>query len=260
MDGTLATKKLADNIWTFNEAVETTGPQVDAYLITGTNRAVLIDTLLEETSLYSAVRAITALPLDVLITHGHPDHAGAATKSFYNAGCDVYIGAKDIPLLSKNNPMQANSFKLLEEGMVFDLGGYKLETIFAPGHTPDSAVFLEREKQHLYTGDAIGAGVFWMQVPTSLSLNKLLESLKALEGIVDGMDNLLIHPGHRHQAPIQLKKDFLTDTVFATEQIISSRWIGEDKTMTLGGMGEIKYKTISYKLITDYCYNPDKIK
>ena len=51
-------------------------PGVDAYLLTGEKRAVLVDTLQNATGLYEKVRELTELPLDVLITHGHIDHAG----------------------------------------------------------------------------------------------------------------------------------------------------------------------------------------
>ena len=266
MDGTLAVKQIGENIWTFNESVPSTEPnapspirpQVDAYLITGTERAVVIDTLMEERSLYEHVRKITSLPLDVLITHAHPDHAGVSTEDFYNAGCNIYICQEDHPLLHRFG-RKTTFYKPLQEGMVFDLGGYRLETIMLPGHTPGSAVFLEAEKQHLYTGDAIGAGVFWMFTPASLSLRELRKNLTKLWDRVKGMDSLIIHTGHRHQAPIQHNLEFLCDTIFVTDKIISGEWVGEEREMLYSGSQRIKYLTLAYKYITDYAYNPDNI-
>ncbi|MDR0877609.1 MAG: MBL fold metallo-hydrolase [Treponema sp.] len=256
MDGTLTTKKLDDTICIFNEASQN-GPQVDAYLVTGTKRAVLIDTLQAETSLYARVKDLCSLPLDVLLTHGHWDHAGVSTKDFIAAGCDVYIDERDIPILTPD--LKSAAYKPLRDGMIFDLGGYRLETISVPGHTPGSAVFLEREKQHLYTGDAIGAGVYWMHIPNTLSLRELQRSLKRLHEKVKNLDQLLIHPGHRNQAPVQLHHDFLLDTILATNKIISGEWVGKDKVTRLSSGIDVPCKTISYNLIRDYCYNPNNI-
>jgi glyoxylase-like metal-dependent hydrolase (beta-lactamase superfamily II) len=257
MNGSLRTTKLADNIWSFNESVQTHGPQVDAYLITGSNRALVVDTLQEERNLYKAVRGITDLPVDVFITHGHPDHAGAATEDFYNAGCDIYMGEGDIPIL-RPGVIDPAWFKPLKPGMVFDLGGVKLETLFLPGHTPDSALLLDRENQILFTGDAIGAGVFWMQIPSALPLNVLMKGLRELWDQVKDMDKLIIHTGHRNQAPIQHDREFLADVILTTEKILSGEWKGVDKEMDYR-FGNLQYRSVAYNYITDYCYNPENL-
>jgi glyoxylase-like metal-dependent hydrolase (beta-lactamase superfamily II) len=266
MDGTIVVKQLADNIWTFNESVEwnepgataPTRPQTDAYLITGTKRAAVIDTLQDETSLYAEVRKLTSLPIDVLISHGHRDHAGASTKDFQAAGCDIYLSKDDCPLLARSG-MDTSTFKPLQEGMIFDLGGYKLECIMLPGHTPGSMVFLEAEKQHLYTGDAIRAGVFWMQIPGALSLKVLRKNLDKVWNRVKTMDRLMIHTGHRHQAPIQHNLDFLADTIFVTDKIINGDWVGEKREMSFPNGQVIKYLTVAHNYVKDYAYNPDNI-
>jgi glyoxylase-like metal-dependent hydrolase (beta-lactamase superfamily II) len=257
MDGTLVTKRLEDNIWTFNEAVELTGPQMDAYLIAGAERALVIDTLQEETSLYRKVRELCSLPMDVLISHGHLDHAGVSTADFYAEGCKIWMDERDLPLITKWG-RDAKWFSPLKEGQRFDLGGYCLEAISCPGHTPGSMVFLEREKRHLYTGDAIGAGVFWMQIPGALPLREFRGHLGRLWEIVKDMKDLKIHTGHRHQAPIQHDLEFLADTMLVTDKIISGEWAGEEKTMERRDM-RITYRTVSYKHIKDYCYNPENI-
>jgi glyoxylase-like metal-dependent hydrolase (beta-lactamase superfamily II) len=257
MDGTLVIKKLDDNIWTFNEAVETTGPQMDAYLITGANRALVIDTLQEETSLYKKVRELTDLPIDVLISHGHLDHAGVSTKDFYDAGCRIYMDEKDLPLITIWG-RDAAWFSPLREGQCFDIGGYCLEALACPGHTPGSMVFLERNKHHLYTGDAIGAGVFWMQIPGALPLREFRKNVGRLWDEVKDMKDLKIHTGHRHQAPIQHDLDFLADTILVTDNIISGEWKGEEREMNHRDM-KFKYRTVAYNYVQDYCYNPENI-
>ncbi|GHU94630.1 MBL fold metallo-hydrolase [Spirochaetia bacterium] len=257
MNNTLVTKQLEDNIWTFNEAVETTGPQMDAYLVTGSKKAVMIDTLQDETHLYSKVRELTKLPIDVLITHGHRDHCGIAAKDFFNDGCPVYMDERDNPLM-KAQGWDTAMFKPLRAGDIFDLGGYKLETIALPGHTPGSAVFLEREKQHLYTGDATGAGVFWMQIPNARPLSEFRSYLGKLWEEVKDMKNLKLLTGHRHQAPIH-DLEFLKDTIYVTDKILSGEMKGEPKEMKMHDGKILHCMTVKYKTITDYAYNSENL-
>ncbi|MDR2103917.1 MAG: hypothetical protein LBP42_07440, partial [Treponema sp.] len=76
--------------------------------------------------------------------------------------------------------------------------------------------------------------------------------------IVKDMKDLKIHTGHRHQAPIQHDLEFLADTILVTDRIISGELVGEEKIMERRDM-RIKYRTVSYKHIKDYCYNPENI-
>ncbi|MBQ1315776.1 MAG: MBL fold metallo-hydrolase, partial [Erysipelotrichaceae bacterium] len=46
-----------------------------------------------------------------------------------------------------------NSYRLVRNGDVFDLGDIQLEVIETPGHSPDSVMYLDRANQLLFTGD-----------------------------------------------------------------------------------------------------------
>ena len=50
--------------------------RVRQFLIVGEDEALLIDTGFEDSHVYQAVRSITDLPVQVLMTHGDRDHAG----------------------------------------------------------------------------------------------------------------------------------------------------------------------------------------
>mgnify|MGYP002801178498 CR=1 FL=1 len=50
--------------------------RVRQFLIVGTEEALLIDTGFEDSGVYEAVREITDLPVQVILTHGDVDHAG----------------------------------------------------------------------------------------------------------------------------------------------------------------------------------------
>jgi glyoxylase-like metal-dependent hydrolase (beta-lactamase superfamily II) len=41
----------------------------------------------------------------------------------------------------------------MKDGDIFDLGGWKLEVLFTPGHSTDAIMLLDRENRMLFTGD-----------------------------------------------------------------------------------------------------------
>ena len=257
--------KIAENIFCITEGSPDRPGGVSAYLITGSKKAVLIDSLRDDHTLYGTVKGLTSLPLEVILTHGHWDHAGSGLHEFHEAGHVIYMPPEDLFFFTEEeysqavHGLKADYFSPLAEGQIFDLGGFRLETIMLPGHTPGSCVFLEADKQLLFTGDSTGAGVFWMQMPRSLPLRKLRENLLRLWDRVKGMHMLMIHPGHRNQSPIQLYLGFLADTILVTNKIIEGEWVGLDKEMTISSGHHIKCKSASYNLVRDYCYTPDNI-
>jgi glyoxylase-like metal-dependent hydrolase (beta-lactamase superfamily II) len=259
MDGTLTVTQLHRNIWNFNEAVENQGtvqPQMDAYLVTGAKGALVIDALLEERSLYQRVRALSPLPVELLLSHGHRDHAGKAVLDFFNAGCGVYLNPADLDLAEELG-FSRGRFKALEGGAIFDLGGCRLEAIPLPGHTRGSMVFLDREQRRLYTGDAVGAGVFWMWLPHCLPLREFRKHLGRLWEEVKDMEGLEIFTGHRHQAP-RHDREFLADVIDATDGIISGALRGKETAMQFMNTKRIA-RVLSYKTISSYCYDPGNI-
>ena len=170
--------KIADNLYEFTESADFAGnghpvPYVDSYLYIGDSRAAVIDTLQNAKGLYAAVREITPLPVDVLITHGHGDHVGASTAEFAEAGCRVYMDMADYKFLNPD-AVKKEWFTDMQNGETFDLGGITLEAISCPGHTSGSMVFLDRAHQVIFTGDTVGSGHFWMQIPTAIPLSRFL--------------------------------------------------------------------------------------
>ena len=170
------------------------------------------------------------------------------------------MDSRDIPLLEQADPSFAEMpFQELTDGMTFDLGGTVLEAIAVPGHTPGSFVFLDRQGKRLYSGDAVGSGEFWMQLPESLPLE---EFLTAAEGLADRIKDCdpKICPGHRYQSPVQLDGRYLSDVIELTKDILAGKNNEAPvKTMDLG-FGEIRFKEASKGLITNYVYDPENVR
>ena len=149
------------------------------WLVIGENQALLIDTGFGRLDLKAKAAEITSLPLTLVNTHMHPDHA-AGNNQFNTA----YVGEKDLFLIAEMQSWNAD-FGTAEktipvhEGFCFDLGGATLEVVEIRGHTPGAIGLLWRERKILLCGDAVNNQV-WMHLPHSTSLTVFQESMQHL--------------------------------------------------------------------------------
>lgn len=251
--------KITDDIWQFNEA-NSSGPYVDAYLICGTDRAIVVDSLQTLPDLYDQVRHITELPIDVIITHGHGDHAGESLKGFVDAGCKVYMDMKDYAHLLDFGPTGVDEkwFNDCCDGMKFDLEKYCFTVISVPGHSAGSLVILDEKNKLMFSGDTIGSGAFWMQIPTALPIARFNLSLEKLYSMTKNIHGLFIYPGHRNQSAVQLNEQYVKDVRTITKGIMSGTMVGKHSILDFNGR-HMEYNEISYGLMNSYCYNPNAV-
>lgn len=182
---------------------EESGRFVDSYLIVGERAALLVDTQRCENDLGEVVRSLTDKPLQVVITHAHPDHLGPATEDFLRRKIPVWVFREEIelyaPLGDAALPVRCEKeygLHFMDEGQVFDLGGTTLEIRSLGGHTPRAAMLLEREKGWLFSGDAMGNRSFWMQVDGAESLEKFAVQMGGFLAIIKKIPGLKIYTGH----------------------------------------------------------------
>lgn len=251
--------KLGDNLWNFNE--QAPGTAVDAYLVCGETGAVMIDALQEAQGIYEEVRKLTDLPVQLVLTHGHFDHAGLAMEEFHQAGCPIYMNSADIPVLNgrRESGYPAGYFQELTDGQVFDLGGRTLEAMLLPGHTPGSAVLLDCAQQLAFTGDGIGSGPIWMQLPHSTSVATFEENASRLLKRLESWPNLLILPGHRNQSPEPLGIDYLRDVVETAHLVREGSLRGKSDTMPFGNE-VIHFEVVQHGKMLGFFFDPAKIE
>lgn len=206
------------------------------YLIEGADSAMLIDNGLGTADLAAVVKRITSKPLVVVITHGHPDHAGADYQFE-----KVYIHPADSSAARQFNMPETRSASAkamqqgagpgthetyrgtlfntkmipVREGRVFDLGGRKIEVIEAPGHTPGEICLLDTGNKYLFTGDNSNTLV-WLFLPNSMPLHEYLLTLEKLAARSSEYTTLL--PGHGRPLPA----DFINDQVDCVKGILNN--------------------------------------
>lgn len=185
-------KQINDHIWLLNDDDESTG-----YLVTGSERGLIIDTMTGYENVREVAEKITKLPLTVVNTHGHPDHIYG--NIYFEK---VYIHPDDIAVARsyyedpafveeiKETNLQPAEFVPVTEGAVFDLGGLSLEVYELPGHTPGGIVLLDRMDRILFSGDSILEQT-WMQLPECLPMNQFLLSLDKIQKMRGEFDYLL---------------------------------------------------------------------
>ncbi len=262
----IAVTKISDRIYEFNEAMKlpdgSEQPYVDAYLYIGSSRAAVIDTLQNETGLYELVRQYTDLPIDVLITHGHIDHAGLSTGEFAEAGCRIYMDMVDIEMLKNMVPTTKEEwFTPLHDGDEFFLGDRKLVMVACAGHTPGSCVFLDKDNKVMFSGDTVGSGTIWMQIRGAVPMAQFEVNTRRLLDILLplGLDDILVYPGHRIQSPVQLTGQIVKDDWFLAQGIMRGTIVGEDRELDAHGMHMV-FKEASHGQMLSFCYDPDQLR
>lgn len=185
-------KKINDHIYLMNDHDEATG-----YLVLGSEKALVIDTMYGYEDVQAIVRTITDLPVVLVNTHSHVDHIRgnvffseayineadlAAAKQYWN------VFHRRLRMLRYGHA--SFSWKTITPGDIIDLGGIQLEVLSMAGHTPGSIGLLDRKDRILFTGDAINWHV-WMQMDESLPMTDYLHTLDQLETIRNEYDYIL---------------------------------------------------------------------
>ena len=170
-------KYLYDDIYRITDV---TG--VNSYLVIGKEKAALLDTGCGLGNIREVVKSITQLPVMVLLSHGHVDHAGGIS-----AFSDVWIHDSDRELLAIHSQkrfrmpycklavspeMQSavTDMNFIDEGMPvlhslkekdqIDLGGRVIEIVGFAGHTQGSVGFYDVNTDTLFSGDGANNSTF----------------------------------------------------------------------------------------------------
>ena len=224
-------KQIRPNVHLIDDAGEST-----CYLITGSERALLVDTANGYEDLAEIVRSLTDLPVTVVNTHGHGDHIFGnvyfdeawmhpADHGLY----DMFFGyAKEE--MDKHG-LKACPVRALEIGQIFDLGGVQLEVVDLKGHTAGSIGLLDKAARIIYTGDGLNTHL-WMQLDHSLPISTMLETFRALKAQHGGDFDFVAH-GHARELR---GKEILDWMIQGCEDILEGRTENDQPYQFFGGV------------------------
>ncbi|MEA9390663.1 MBL fold metallo-hydrolase [Acerihabitans sp. TG2] len=134
-----------------------------------TGDAALVDPGGEAAKLIAAVADRPVTITQILLTHGHLDHVGAAAELAAHYGVPIVGPQREDAFLLASLPEQSRMFGLdncqpftpdrwLEEGDVVSLGEERFAVLHCPGHTPGHIVFYNRQAQLILMGDVLFYG------------------------------------------------------------------------------------------------------
>lgn len=224
--------------------------ELNAYVIRGRDRALLIDTGFRQDpcrqALFSGLAELGLGPgqVDVLLTHLHSDHAGLAPEAAGER--TIYVGAVDMPSLadldyrewfwaksdvrfreegfteelmtqrSRSNPARSMAppegghYQGLEPDEVVEAGDYRLRCLLMPGHTPGQMCYWAEEQGILFTGDHVLFDITPNITAWPNMDNPLGAYLDSLRRIRE-YDVDLALPGHRKSGDLKRRVDELLE-------------------------------------------------
>lgn len=210
--------QIRPNVYLIDDAGEST-----CYLITGSEKALLVDSVNGYEDLKAITKTLTDLPVTVVNTHGHGDHI------FGNVYFDeAWLHPADFSLYERFFGHAKEEFdkyglkpcpvKPLQIGQIFDLGGVQLEVVDLKGHTAGSIGLLDKAGRIIYTGDGLNTHI-WMQLDHSLSMTTLLETFRKLKA-EHGQDFDYVAHGH---TKVLRDKEILDWMIQGCEDILAGR-------------------------------------
>jgi len=265
--GSYLIRKIGDRVFQINDPGDKStkggGWGVDMYLVCGTKKALLIDLgnnyitgyekdLLKPRrnaaeELLSVIDGLAGkLPLEIAVTHMHPDHDGM-TGAFLNREVTFWAGdGEDLTSLKTQYNLDPAIYQIFTHGKKsFDLGdGRIVETFLVRGHSNGGTVYYIKKDMLVFSGDALGSG-FGQAFPTIEKLRYVAEdSQKLVEYVKANFTpyeryGLRVYTGHWWQnayggflhpnkSPIDigyLDWRFIQDVANCANGIIQGKWL-----------------------------------
>ncbi|MWP62603.1 MBL fold metallo-hydrolase [Gilliamella sp. Pas-s25] len=134
-----------------------------------TMEGTLIDPGGESELLKKAVEKLGVNIKQILLTHGHLDHVGAATTLAQYYDVKIIGPSQEDEFLLTSLPQQCIQFgfphtdsflpdRWLKEGDQIQVGNITLDVLFCPGHTPGHIVFINHLDKLAFVGDVLFKG------------------------------------------------------------------------------------------------------
>jgi glyoxylase-like metal-dependent hydrolase (beta-lactamase superfamily II) len=166
----------------------------------GSDEAVVVDPGFSPERVRAAVERAGRRLVAVLATHGHLDHVGAARDV---CGDDVplfiheedALALTDQPTWGAGMPVDGDYrptlVRTVTEGDVLEFGGFQIEVLHTPGHTPGSVCFVT--EGFVFSGDLVFRGSIGRYDFPNSDEREMMASLRRFLSLDDRLD---VYPGH----------------------------------------------------------------
>ena len=224
--------RMNENTWRLEDG------GVRFFLLTGTERALLIDSGMNVHDARDIAAGLTDLPLSLLNTHADRDHVGsnAQFERFYMHPAEEANYRRD---------GRGGEIVPIAGGDVLDLGGRPLEIIELPGHTPGSVAVLDVKHRVLISGDPIQEHGRIFMFGAHRNMDAYIESLERLEARLGDFDE--IWPSH---ADIPIPPDTVGRLRNGARDVLAGRVPG--RSVELHGNAIVAYDLGFTTLLCDH--------
>ncbi|MBE1553755.1 MBL fold metallo-hydrolase [Sporosarcina limicola] len=195
------------------------GPiQTNCYFIQDeSGNCLIIDPGEEGTRLIRKIKKLELTPVAILLTHAHFDHIGAVDALRDRFDIPVYLhseerewlsdavlnGSARYPGLPYVQGRKADHL-ITEEGMM-EIGPFKFEARFTPGHSPGSVSFIFELERCAFVGDTLFQQSIGRTDLPGGNTRELLTSIHDKLLTLD--DGVIIYPGHGPSTTPAIEKD-----------------------------------------------------
>jgi glyoxylase-like metal-dependent hydrolase (beta-lactamase superfamily II) len=170
-----------------------------------TRQAAVVDPGGDAQKIIAEVAAKDVTVTQILLTHGHLDHVGAAAELAAHYGVPIIGPQKADDFWLQGLPAQSKMFGLdeclpltpdrwLEEGERVTVGNINLQVLHCPGHTPGHVVFFDDKARLLVSGDVIFKGGVGRSDFPQGDHGALIDSIK--RKLLPLGDDVTFIPGH----------------------------------------------------------------
>lgn len=177
------------------------------YLIVDARKeAIVIDPSMGDAEVIDAVREQGLRLVEILNTHGHPDHifGNAAVKEATRARLAIHrldeyrLGPKRPPSQLEVPPCTADD--LFDNGQLTYLDDVELSALHTPGHTEGSTCFYLRREGALFSGDLLFKGNIGRTDLPGSDPAAMTESLSRIASSLPATTR--VYPGHGAETTI----------------------------------------------------------
>ncbi len=183
-------------------------------IVDARNEAIVIDPSMGERQVIDAVRDQGLRLVEILNTHGHPDHifGNAAVKEATSARLAIHrldeyrLGPTRPPTQFEIPPCSADD--IFDDGQLSFLDDVELTALHTPGHTEGSTCFYLRREGALFSGDLLFKGSTGRWDLPGGDASQITESLSRIANSL--APETKVYPGHGDLTTIRAERATLT--------------------------------------------------
>ncbi|ALX48078.1 MBL fold metallo-hydrolase [Lentibacillus amyloliquefaciens] len=191
------------------------GPlETNCYIIHNSEQALIVDPGGDPDKIIQYLTDENIEPEVILLTHAHFDHIGGVSelRTYYNL--EVYLHEHEASWLE--NPQYNGSSMLLGSDIKTDaaehtltpgkaeIGGFPMEILHTPGHSPGSVSFVFHEHDFVVSGDVLfNQGIGRTDLPGG-DVEKLERSIR--NSLYHLPESFTVYPGHGPETTIKNEK------------------------------------------------------